>query len=130
MEKMLEEAQQTRQELEIERTKRKEFEEQLAILGNAKKDLLLQLNAETAANEDAEDRCIALIKSKIELDGKMKEMQDHVEAEEEYKNELITKKRNLELECTDLKKQIDGLQLTVVKIEKEKTATEQKVRKK
>ena len=127
MEKMLEEAKQTREELEIERNKRKEFEEQLAILGNAKKDLLLQLNAEMAANEDAEDRCIALIKSKVELDGKMKELQDHVEAEEEYKNELITKKRNLELECTDLKKQIDGLQLTVVKIEKEKSATEQKV---
>ncbi len=42
--------------------------------------------------------------------------------------ELTAKKRKLEDECSELKKDIDDLELTLAKVEKEKHATENKVR--
>ena len=72
-----------------ERKKRKEFEEQVVLLNQAKNDLLLQLNQETDAVEDAETRCDALIKAKVELDGKIKELNERIEDEEEMNNELV-----------------------------------------
>merc|ERR1712130_229112 len=68
MEKMIEEAEQTKTDLESEKRKRKELEEQVVMLTQAKNDLVIQLNAELHANEDAEDRCDSLIKTKVELD--------------------------------------------------------------
>ena len=44
--------------------------------------------------------------------------------------ELTAKKRKLEDECSELKKDIDDLELTLAKVEKEKHATENKVTKK
>ena len=41
--------------------------------------------------------------------------------------EDATKKRKLEDECSELKKDIDDLELTLAKVEKEKHATENKV---
>ncbi len=41
--------------------------------------------------------------------------------------ELVAKKRKLEDECSELKKDIDDLELTLAKVEKEKHATENKV---
>merc|ERR1711881_638060 len=60
MEKMIEEAEQTKIDLENEKKRRKELEESVVMLTQAKNDLLIQLNQETAANEDAEDRCDSL----------------------------------------------------------------------
>merc|ERR1719447_269404 len=100
---MLEEAEQTKKDLEVKRKKRKELEESVVMLTQAKNDLVIQLNQETAANEDAEDRCDSLIKAKVELDGKIKELQERIEDEEELNNELVTKKRKLEEECSELK---------------------------
>ena len=50
---------------------------------------MLQLNQETDAVEDAETRCDALIKAKVELDGKIKELNERIEDEEEMNNELV-----------------------------------------
>lgn len=127
MEKMLEEAEETKKELELERKKRKENEEQVVLLTQTKNDLLLQLNAELAANDDVEDRCHSLIKNKVALDGKINQLMDHIDDKSQHNNELITKKRKLEDECTELKKDIDDLQLGLAKVEKEKHATENKV---
>lgn len=41
--------------------------------------------------------------------------------------ELTAKKRKLEDECSELKKDIDDLEMTLAKVEKEKHATENKV---
>merc|ERR1712226_769346 len=128
MEKMLAEAEETKKDLETERRRRKELEESVVMLTQAKNDLVIQLAAETNANEDAEDRCDSLIKTKVELDGKIKELQERIEDEEELNNELVTKKRKLEDECSELKKDIDDLELTLAKVEKEKHATENKVK--
>merc|ERR1712131_412268 len=120
MEKMLAEAEETKKDLENERRRRKELEESVVMLTQAKNDLVIQLAAETAGSEDAEDRCDAL--------GKTKELQERIEDEEELNNELVTKKRKLEDECSELKKDIDDLELTLAKVEKEKHATENKVK--
>lgn len=76
---------------------------------------------------DAEERCEGLIKSKIQLEAKLKETTERLEDEEEINAELTGKKRKLEDECSELKKDIDDLELTLAKVEKEKHATENKV---
>lgn len=50
-----------------------------------------------------------------------------MEDEEEMNAELTAKKRKLEDECSELKKDIDDLEQTLAKMEKEKHATENKV---
>lgn len=76
---------------------------------------------------DAEERCEGLIKSKIQLEAKVKELNERLEEEEEMNSELVAKKRNLEDKCSSLKRDIDDLELTLTKVEKEKRATESKV---
>ena len=76
---------------------------------------------------DAEERCEGLIKSKIQIEGKIKELTERLEDEEEMNADMTAKKRKLEDECSELKKDIDDLELTLAKVEKEKHATENKV---
>lgn len=76
---------------------------------------------------DAEERCHLLIKSKVQLEGKVKELSERLEDEEEVNADLASRRRKLEDECTELKKDIDDLELTLAKAEKEKHATENKV---
>uniref|UniRef100_A0A3B3QTX1 Zgc:66156 n=1 Tax=Paramormyrops kingsleyae TaxID=1676925 RepID=A0A3B3QTX1_9TELE len=54
-------------------------------------------------------------------------IEKRLEDEEEINAELTAKKRKLEDECSELKKDIDDLELTLAKVEKEKHATENKV---
>ncbi|XP_077022094.1 myosin-13-like isoform X2 [Tamandua tetradactyla] len=77
---------------------------------------------------DAEERCEGLIKSKIQLEAKVKELNERLEEEEEMNSELVAKKRNLEDKCSSLTKDIDDLELTLTKAEKEKHAMENKVK--
>ncbi|CAM9733991.1 unnamed protein product [Bubo scandiacus] len=83
---------------------------------------------ESESLADAEERCEGLIKSKIQLEAKIKELSERIEDEEETNAELTAKKRKLEYKCSELKKDIDDLELTLVKVEKEKHATENKVK--
>lgn len=76
---------------------------------------------------DAEERCDELIKSKIQMEAKLKELTDRLEDEEEMSSELTARRRKLEDETTELKKDLDDLELTLAKVEKEKHATENKV---
>lgn len=77
---------------------------------------------------DAEERCDLLIKTKIQLEAKVKEIMERLEDEEEMSANVVAKKRKLEDECAELKKDIDDLEITLAKVEKEKHATENKVR--
>lgn len=61
------------------------------------------------------------------LEAKAKELSERLEDEEEVNAELTARKRKLEEECSELKKDIDDLELTLAKVEKEKHATENKV---
>ncbi|XP_044033500.1 myosin-1-like isoform X3 [Siniperca chuatsi] len=83
---------------------------------------------ESESLADAEERCEGLIKNKILLEAKAKELSERLEDEEEVNAELTAKKRKLEDECSELKKDIDDLELTLAKVEKEKHATENKVK--
>ena len=87
----------------------------------------LNITQEGENLNDAEERCEGLIKSKIQLEAKLKETTERLEDEEEINAELTAKKRKLEDECSELKKDIDDLELTLAKVEKEKHATENKV---
>nr|XP_021153501.1 myosin heavy chain, skeletal muscle, adult-like [Columba livia] len=87
-----------------------------------------QRHVEADSLADAEERCDQLIKTKIQLEAKIKEVTERAEDEEEINAELTAKKRKLEDECSELKKDIDDLELTLAKVEKEKHATENKVK--
>uniref|UniRef100_A0A3B3B3F1 Myosin-7B n=1 Tax=Oryzias melastigma TaxID=30732 RepID=A0A3B3B3F1_ORYME len=103
--------------------KKKELEEKMVSLLQEKNDLQLQV---AAVNFTC--LCEGLIKSKIQLEAKLKETTERLEDEEEINAELTAKKRKLEDECSELKKDIDDLELTLAKVEKEKHATENKVK--
>ncbi|XP_058039590.1 myosin-6-like [Ahaetulla prasina] len=91
-----------------------------------------EMNAElTAKKRKLEDECSELKKDIDDLEltlAKVKEMTERIEDEEEMNAELTAKKRKLEDECSELKKDIDDLELTLAKVEKEKHATENKVK--
>ncbi|KFO18888.1 Myosin-4 [Fukomys damarensis] len=112
MANMKEEFEKAKEELAKSEAKRKELEEKMEADGLA----------------DAEERCDQLIKTKIQLEAKIKEVTERAEDEEEINAELTAKKRKLEDECSELKKDIDDLELTLAKVEKEKHATENKVK--
>ena len=61
------------------------------------------------------------------MEAKLKEVSERLEDEEEVNAELTAKKRKLEDESAELKKDIDDLELTLAKVEKEKHAIENKV---
>lgn len=61
------------------------------------------------------------------MEAKLKEVTERLEDEEEVNAELTAKKRKLEDECAELKRDIDDLELTLAKVEKEKHAVENKV---
>ncbi|KAI1890238.1 hypothetical protein AGOR_G00151660 [Albula goreensis] len=77
---------------------------------------------------DSVDRCDLLIKTKIQLEAKVKELLERLEDEEELNASILAKKRKLEDECAELKKDIDDLEITLAKVEKEKHATENKIK--
>lgn len=55
-------------------------------------------------------------------------MTERLEDEEEMNATVLVKKHKLEEECAELKKDIDDLEITLAKVEKERHATENKVR--
>ena len=77
---------------------------------------------------DAEDRCDLLIKTKTQLEARLEELLERLEEEEESGASVLARKRQLEDEGAELKKDLDDLELTLAKVEREKHATENKVR--
>ncbi|KAI7791208.1 Myosin heavy chain [Triplophysa rosa] len=146
----------TKEDLAKALAKKKELEEKTVSLLQEKNDLQLQVASESENLSDAEERCEGLIKSKIQLEAKPKETTEGLEQwsptllleidrpedfcsnpnqthlnyliKEEINAELTGKKRKLEDEYSELKKDIDDLELTLTKVEKEKHATENKVK--
>ncbi|KAK2522712.1 hypothetical protein Q9966_012367 [Columba livia] len=117
MANMKQEFEKTKEELAKSEAKRKELEQKMVKLVQEKNDLQLQVQAEADALADAEERCDQLIKTKIQLEAKVKEVTERAEDEEEINAELTAKKRKLEDECSELKKDIDDLELTLAKLE-------------
>lgn len=85
-----------------------------------KNDLVLQLQVEQDNLVDVEECCYLLIKFKVQLEGKVKELSEWLEDEEEVNVDLVVCWCKLEDECMEFKKDIDDLELILVKVEKEK----------
>ncbi|KAF4804955.1 hypothetical protein TURU_003078 [Turdus rufiventris] len=102
MANMKEEFEKTKEELAKSEAKRKELEEKMVALVQEKNDLQLQVQAEADGLADAEERCDQLIKTKIQLEAKIKELTERAEEEEEMNAELTAKKRKLEDELEAL----------------------------
>merc|ERR1719153_522859 len=130
MEELLEEYEAMCKELEQETKIRKKLEQEHVQLIQMKNKLSNDFAGENDAIQDSEDSLESLQKSKIDLDGKIKELQERLEDEEEINLDLNVKKRKLETECKELRKDIDDLEGTLAKVEKEKAAVESGVRSK
>ena len=117
-----------KKELDIETKKRKALESEHIKFVQLKNRLISDFAGETDALQDAEDRYESMAKSKIDLDGKIKELQERLEDEEEINVDLQSKRRKLETEAKELRKDIDDLESTLGRVEKEKTLVESDVR--
>ena len=116
MEELLEEYEAMCKELEAETKIRKKLEQEHVQLIQMKNKLSNDFAGENDAIQDSEDRLESLQKSKIDLDGKIKELQERLEDEEEINLDLNVKKRKLETECKELRKDIDDLESTLAKV--------------
>nr|XP_040126471.1 myosin-2-like [Ictidomys tridecemlineatus] len=109
---MKEEFQKTKDELAKSEAKRKELEEKMVSLLKEKNDLQLQVQSEAEGLADAEERCDQLIKTKIQLEAKIKEG--------EQIDNLQRVKQKLEKEKSEMKMEIDDLASNVETISKAK----------
>ncbi|KAM5281424.1 myosin-15 [Ctenodactylus gundi] len=114
--------------LENSESQRKDLKAEQVFLNQEKNDLLLQLQAERETLANVEEQCQLLIKSKIQLEARVKELSERVEEGEEINSELTARGRKLEDECSELKKEIDDLETMLAKSEKEKLTMEHKVK--
>ncbi|XP_032154811.1 myosin-15 [Sapajus apella] len=126
--RLKEECAQLQKALEKSEFQREELKAKQVSLTQEKNDLILQLQAEQETRANVEEQCEWLIKSKIQLEARVKELSERVEEEEEINSELTARGRKLEDECSELKKEIDDLETILAKSEKEKRATEHKVK--
>jgi len=130
MDELLAEYEVMKKELESETKLRKKLEQDHVKLIQKKNKLMADLHGENDAAADAEDRFESLMKTKIDLEGKLKELMERMEDEEEISTDLQHKRRKLDTECSELRKDIDDLESTLSKVEKEKCSVEEQVRSK
>ncbi|XP_040836853.1 myosin-15 [Ochotona curzoniae] len=114
--------------LEKTESQRQELKANQVSLIQEKNDLLLQLQAEQETLANFEEQCECLIKSKIQLEERIKALSERIEKEEEINSELSARERKLEDESFELKKEIDDLETILAKSEKDRHVTEQKVK--
>nr|XP_010969056.2 myosin-15 isoform X2 [Camelus bactrianus] len=123
-----EECVQLQKALEESESQREELKAEQVSLIQEKNDLLLQLQAERETLANVEEQRESLIKSKIQLEARVKALSEKVEEKEKINSELTARGRKLEDECFELKKEIDDLETLLAKSQKEKHATEHKVK--
>ena len=118
MDELVAEYDEMKKELEVIQKERKRLEAEHTKIIQLKNNLMNQFAGENDAVQDAEDRYESLLKTKAELDGKVKEFTERLEDEEEINADLTNKRRKLESECKELRKDIDGLEQTLSKVSK------------
>ncbi|XP_021094107.1 myosin-2 [Heterocephalus glaber] len=147
---MKEEFQKTKDELAKSEAKRKELEEKMVSLLKEKNDLQLQVQAEAEGLADAEERCDQLIKTKIQLEAKIKEVTERAEdgnlekmcrtledqlselksKEEEQQrliNDLTTQRGRLQTESGEFSRQLDEKEALVSQLSRGKQAFTQQI---
>ena len=128
MDELKSEYEELKKQLEIETKERKKIEDIYIELVQAKNAIISGLTGETDSLADAEDRAESLTKTKIQLDARIKELQERLEDEEEINGDLVSKKAKLDSEMRELRKDIEGLEQTLSKVEVEKNTTETQVK--
>ncbi|NXJ87059.1 MYH1 protein, partial [Trogon melanurus] len=123
MANMKEEFEKTKEELAKSEAKRKELEEKMVSLLQEKNDLQLQVQAEADALADAEERCDQLIKTKIQLEAKIKERTSRAKAEK-HRADLS---RELE-EISERLEEAGGATAAQIDMNKKREAEFQKMR--
>ncbi|XP_012861749.1 myosin-2 [Echinops telfairi] len=124
---MKEEFGKIKEELTKSEAKRKELEEKMVSLLKEKNDLQLQVQSEAEGLLDAEERCDQLIKTKIQLEAKIKEVterkmrRDLEEATLQHEATAATLRKKHADSVAELGEQIDNLQRVKQKLEKEKS---------
>ncbi|XP_073928477.1 myosin-15 [Castor canadensis] len=126
--RLKEEYAQLQKALEKSESQKEELKTKQVSLIQEKNDLLLQLQAERQTLANAEEQYELLIKSKIQLEARVKLLSERVEEGKKINSELTARGRKLEDECSELKKEINDLETILVKSEKEKHVTEHKVK--
>ena len=116
MDELVAEYDEMKKELDVIQKERKRLEAEHTKIIQMKNNLMNQFAGENDAVQDAEDRYESLLKTKSELDGKVKEFTERLEDEEEINADLTNKRRKLESECKELRKDIDGLEQTLSKV--------------
>ena len=128
MRKMAEEYEKTKEELDRITKLQKELEEQNVTLLQAKNDMFLQLEAEQANFAQAEERIVNLVKDKSEYEDQVKELEDRLADSENATDEMANFKAKLQAECDDLHKDIEELESTLSKAEKDKQDRDNQIR--
>ncbi|XP_069928134.1 myosin-15 [Oryctolagus cuniculus] len=126
--KLKEECMKLQKTLEKADSQKEELNAKQVSLIQEKNDLLLQLQAERETLANVEEQCECLIKSKIQLEARVKALSEQVKRKEEINSELMARGRKLEDESSELKKEIDDLETILAKSEKERHVTEHKVK--
>ena len=107
---------------------KKDLEEQNVGLLQAKNDLFLQLQAEQDGLADAEERISQLVNFKGETEGTLKEMEERLAEEEANAEELAEGKKKAEDMCSNLKKDIEDIELTLQKAEQDKQTKDNQIK--
>lgn len=128
MKALEEQLQKEHEAYEKEEKLRKEFETQNVQLLKAKNELFLQLEAERSGCGDLEERLNRALTQKADLEETLQDVQDRLCSEEEAHTQLVQTRRKLESEVTNLKKDVDDMELTIQKAEQDKASKEHQIR--
>uniref|UniRef100_A0A8D3D6B5 Uncharacterized protein n=1 Tax=Scophthalmus maximus TaxID=52904 RepID=A0A8D3D6B5_SCOMX len=106
-----------------------ETEKELANMKENYEKMTTDLAAALAKKKELEEKMVSLLQEKndLQLQVASKQLRDW-RMKRKSMPSLLPRRRKLEDECSELKKDIDDLELTLAKVEKEKHATENKVK--
>ena len=107
---------------------KKELEEQNVGLLQAKNDLFLELQAEQDSLSDAEERISQLVNYKAETSSLMKEMEERLAEEESGSEHLAEQKKKMEEAVSNLKKDLEDVNLTLQKAEQDKQTKDNQIK--
>uniref|UniRef100_UPI00358FDCDE myosin-16-like n=1 Tax=Myxine glutinosa TaxID=7769 RepID=UPI00358FDCDE len=106
----------------------KKLREQNVKLTKEKNELKRDLEAEQDYGSDMKERETALLRAKVDLEGRVADFHSQLEEQEATNATLTTSKRHLENENNDLKNDLETIEGTLAKVEREKQALEHKVK--
>ncbi|KAL7670095.1 hypothetical protein ACOME3_005033 [Neoechinorhynchus agilis] len=115
--KMKEEFDKLKEAFEKEEKLRKEYEEQNSKLIKDQNEMFQQLESERASTAEALERVEKLVVQKADLEGQVKEMEDHLQEEEENVSDMSAKKRKVEAELDTKLKEMEDLRVKLQKAE-------------